>query len=199
MSNTTGTDLARDTAPAQDADALAERDAKRHLITALEDLRERSAEARRAGGAPETPGREKAVRRLREALRADPGLLGCVEALYADAVGGETEEEDGRDLRVARETCTMLEETVEAFEGRLLDAIAENGRLHKRIHELKGERMDLRATLASVTRQRDELRTRTEDLRHEGQAHREALSAAEREILFLNERLLRAVGSADKH
>ncbi|MFW5858193.1 MAG: hypothetical protein ACOCX4_09965 [Planctomycetota bacterium] len=192
MSNATYADPNGNTSSTTlDASQPRAEDAKRHLIAALEDLRERSAAAREAATEAILPDRDRAAERLREALRHDPDLLVCVEALCG--AGDATELR--RALRISEETCKMLEETVQGFEGRLLDAIAENGRLHKRAYELKDEVMDLRATAASVTRQRDELRSRVDDLRHRGVQHREALSAAEREILFLNERLLRLAGA----
>lgn len=89
-------------------------------------------------------------------------------------------------LRAAQATCKMLEETVESFETKLLDTIAENGRLHESLDQIREELFQARSRIATLTRQRDGLRRQLDDSLNQGTDYVRALSAAEREIFYLH-------------
>lgn len=101
----------------------------------------------------------------------------------------DSNEEQENELRIARETSQMLEETLENFEGKILDSIADNGKLHQKIDSLEHTIMDLRIRLATVTRQRDSIKEKANEMNGQIDLHRRALSASEREITYLNARL----------
>jgi uncharacterized coiled-coil DUF342 family protein len=153
---------------------------KRRLIDRLEEERE----AR--GVTPATPDpsdREAAVARLQAVVATDADLRACLETVLREPAPAQA-----RALRGARAEARMLEETVQSFENKLLEAIGDAGELHQRLDETKAELFEARSRVASLTRQRGELRERIEELRAQGQMHLRALAAAERELLFLNSR-----------
>lgn len=94
-----------------------------------------------------------------------------------------------QELRIARETAMMLEETLESYENKILDSIADNGDLHQKIDFLKTEMTELRIKYATVKRQRNELRNKNDEYRGQLDLYKRSLSSSEREITYLNARL----------
>ena len=98
-----------------------------------------------------------------------------------------------RRLKSSEATNKMLEETVEAYEEKILDAITENGSLHKVIEETRQELLDAKMEIATLRRQRNGLRQRVEAQIETAEIHRDALAAAERELIYMNSLLLDSV------
>jgi chromosome segregation ATPase len=94
-----------------------------------------------------------------------------------------------RSLHCAEATNRLLEETVQTYENKLLDVIAENGDLHQQVDKQQTALFTSKANVANVMRQRNELRDRVEELMEERESFRRALSAAERELVYVNARL----------
>ncbi|MBN1256964.1 MAG: hypothetical protein JXA52_04595 [Planctomycetes bacterium] len=166
---------------------------KRRLVNSLEAMRRKAPKpgAEFNGGVAYSPHSEakphpeEAFKKLDEALRGQEELCVCVQALYDEASDHEILYQN---LKSATATCKMQEETIESFENKLLEAISENGKLHQEIDKAQSDLMTSRAVAASLARLRDKLRGRNEELRQLGETHRMALSAAEREILYLTAR-----------
>ncbi|MHC4871350.1 MAG: hypothetical protein ACYTFY_05860 [Planctomycetota bacterium] len=93
------------------------------------------------------------------------------------------------ELRIAKETSIMLEESLQSYEDKILDSIADNGSLHQQIDSLKTEIVELRIKSATAKRQRNEIRTTADELRGQLDLYRRALSSSEREITYLNAKL----------
>jgi chromosome segregation ATPase len=158
---------------------------KRRLIGELEQIRVDAAES------PPLC-LEGCAGRLRRAVDENEALLSDLEYLVEAA--RNVPESTRKALRSSENTRKMLEDTIDSFEGKLLEAIAENGRLHERLDRMQTSLCSVKADAAGVVRQRDELRTQLEDELSSRVTQLHAMAAAEREILHLNDRLLRERG-----
>jgi chromosome segregation ATPase len=168
-----------------DKSELAMDELKRSLIASIE--KERSPEVNETQSMERNNVAEnKSIDSLFDSLTAktanEPELCETINTIKTHVSKGI---EAQKALRVSEDTCRMLEDSLTDFEGRILDSIAKNGKLYQRISDLEEQIMDLRVTIANVTRQREALRNRVESLLAAACKAENAVAASERELTYL--------------